>query len=883
MNVIAQSPKRTNPNVLLFSSTGADQRLKRPSVESVSESSQKKRPTPAENSSCSSDGEELRGLLKRTGTGRIFLALAQKTSSLKYEKDQNKLTEIIIENKILNSSNFKIKSDEFPEIVKSIQSLFPVEETTYFIPYRNSEGSQKCQAKGKLVSKYYTLRKEMTAAGIISKKRESVDSDDDDHPSPGKRIYPAIMLRLSSIQKLLKSKPKKGPSKRARDGNDNTAREEVGDVDTTVTSYIATYPALRSKEGYTLFETDFAHLYPHHTLRIYSEFDDFSTRALKALNSIEKKPKALENNLEILEDGDLSDEAKHLVVLLSLCYLDNVVTATRTKRDNTVLSWRPPQPEIQEGFITHVETPGRADSFISKRYEKFASWGLPVQPFVVVCGPSVEEIDDCFVVLSKTVKFNGIQSVRRALDICFKIIHAVNAEYSCESYRLWMLIQKRLYKLDTKADNVKNDAQLPNVLKSGTSQISVCDIVGSSVPDQNSAVAGCDTNLSKLEDCDPEKTDSVEQHKTPDPNVFKDQLKDYACKLIAKLNAKPGQPRSMVQEHVNDSTEFLSSTLSTVDEMIKAKLMESNVDPTVTKEISEIFSVLKNPFDGLTSEYFCFKYLKEKGYFIEPKEFDIDSALVTERVDKKVKLEVDVVKGIFIPLRKVLKAFLELPNVFDIVMAALESKQPDGIIGEFIHAPHWQAKKLQFGEKIVIPLNPYHDDYEVDKELGPHSAKLGAVYVRLACLPSEFQGHVENIFLALLFNSDDRKEFGNKLVFRKLVKEFNFLQQSGIEIRRKDCTVRVYFAIGVLSADNAAMHLMLGFTECFTSNYPCRFCKVYKHVMHYQCEEDPTLFRDRVHHDMDIAEGNVTRTGVNGRSVFEDVKFFHSTENPMVD
>ncbi|KAJ1528938.1 hypothetical protein ONE63_007307 [Megalurothrips usitatus] len=440
MNVITQSPKRTNPNVLLFSLTGADQRLKRPSVESGSESSQKKGPTPAENSSCSSDRE--------------------------YEKDQNKLTEIIIENKILNSSNFKIKSDEFPEIVKSIQSLFPgEEEASYFIPYRNSEGSQKCQAKGKLVSKYYTLRKEMTAAGIISKKRESVDSDDDDDPSPGKRIYPTIMLRLSSIQKLLKSKPKKGASKRARGGNDNTEREEVGDVDTTVTSYIATYPALRSKEGYTLFETDFAHLYPHHTLRIYSEFDDFSTRALKALNSIEKKPNALENNLEILEDGDLSDEAKHLVVLLSLCYLDNVVTVTRTKRDNKVLSWRPPQPEIQEGFITHVETPGRADSFISKRYEKFASWGLPVQPFVVVCGPSVEEIDDCFVVLSKTVKFNGIQSVRRALDICFKIIHAVNAEYSCESYRLWMLIQKRLYKLDTKADNVKNDAQLPNVLK----------------------------------------------------------------------------------------------------------------------------------------------------------------------------------------------------------------------------------------------------------------------------------------------------------------------------------------------------------------------------------------------------------------------------------
>lgn len=44
----------------------------------------------------------------------------------------------------------------------------------------------------------------------------------------------------------------------------------------------------------------------------------------------------------------------------------------------------------------------------------------------------------------------------------------------------------------------------------------------------------------------------------------------------------------------------------------------------------------------------------------------------------------------------------------------------------------------KFGEKLVIPLFVFFDDFEVDKEIGPHSAKLGAVYVKIACLPSEF-------------------------------------------------------------------------------------------------------------------------------------------------
>lgn len=56
-------------------------------------------------------------------------------------------------------------------------------------------------------------------------------------------------LRLSSIQKLFQAKSKKPAKGSKKDVNGNNENEEV---DSTVISYIASYPPLRSKEGFNL-------------------------------------------------------------------------------------------------------------------------------------------------------------------------------------------------------------------------------------------------------------------------------------------------------------------------------------------------------------------------------------------------------------------------------------------------------------------------------------------------------------------------------------------------------------------------------------------------------------------------------------------------------
>lgn len=69
---------------------------------------------------------------------------------------------------------------------------------------------------------------------------------------------------------------------------------------------------------------------------------------------------------------------------------------------------------------------------MQERKKKLLNWGITVQPYVLVCGSSVNNIDACYVILDMETQFL-VQSPIRALDLCFKIIHAAHLEYSPES------------------------------------------------------------------------------------------------------------------------------------------------------------------------------------------------------------------------------------------------------------------------------------------------------------------------------------------------------------------------------------------------------------------------------------------------------------------
>lgn len=362
-----------------------------------------------------------------------------------------------------------------------------------------------------------------------------------------------------------------------------------------------------------------------------------------------------------------------------------------------------------------------------------------------------------------------------------------------------------------------------------------------------------------------------------------DQIKTYASSFICRMYSKSSLSRKIVQEYIEDTSDFLSTSISKLSHDIVAELKSQNIDSNIIDAICLRLTLLKDPFKNLHSEYLRLQFLEKLGLYIAPEPYVIGSDIFTKDINGKRVLELDKINGQFIRLRTVFKCFLELPNVFDVIMNSLNGTSNECLVADYIHGSHWQRKKVLFGEKLVIPVFIFYDDFEVDKEIGSHSAKLGAVYIKIACLPAEFQSSLDNIFVALLFNTSDRINYGNKATFGKLITELNFLFNNGIKITVNGVIRTVYFVIGLVVADNLALHSLLGFAEGFTANFPCRFCRAHRSLINIQTEEISSLLRNKVQHTIDCNIGNVSLSGVNEESVLSDVETFEVTDNPSVD
>ncbi|XP_067210770.1 uncharacterized protein [Linepithema humile] len=306
-------------------------------------------------------GEQLRFLLNKSATGRCFLQLAKQGSYLK-DKDRNKLTDIIIENQL--SKCDKISPTEFTELVGAIQYLFPQEDSElYYIPYKYINGN-KLLVKGKLITKYYSIRKEFKALGIIaSKNKDQSDSQDDlvaDDDLQGKLAFlkenvepwPTIIdyWTDTSKQRIAQLHAKSRLTNKENDKrNINKSKTNRVILQTTtliqekkelenISTYLKKYPVLQEKLGYTLFEIDFDFLYPEQKLKAYNSYSEFCNRIIQALNNEDNKCETVKDNCLLFANDEISEDSKNLVALLSLCYLDTVVTVAR-KSGRT---WRPP-------------------------------------------------------------------------------------------------------------------------------------------------------------------------------------------------------------------------------------------------------------------------------------------------------------------------------------------------------------------------------------------------------------------------------------------------------------------------------------------------------------------------------------------------------------
>ena len=79
-----------------------------------------------------------------------------------------------------------------------------------------------------------------------------------------------------------------------------------------------------------------------------------------------------------------------------------------------------------------------------------AKYNLGLQPYVIVVGATLDKIEAPYVNINKTLY--SIESPFKAIDICYKVFHVLNAKYPPESEQIWLLLQQCLYKFEISED-----------------------------------------------------------------------------------------------------------------------------------------------------------------------------------------------------------------------------------------------------------------------------------------------------------------------------------------------------------------------------------------------------------------------------------------------
>ncbi|KAE9522621.1 hypothetical protein AGLY_016984 [Aphis glycines] len=133
------------------------------------------------------------------------------------------------------------------------------------------------------------------------------------------------------------------------------------------------------------------------------------------------------------------EESSLVTVFLVLPFLFSSVTI---KNKNGKGNWRPSNSEMRDGFILHLRSHAEVT-----RYEQLA---FTLQPLIIIIGPIISDIAQYFVWVDDT--YYLVNSIITAVDCCFKIIHALHAQYLVESKSVWLFIQKGCFKLKTSWD-----------------------------------------------------------------------------------------------------------------------------------------------------------------------------------------------------------------------------------------------------------------------------------------------------------------------------------------------------------------------------------------------------------------------------------------------
>lgn len=362
--------------------------------------------------------------------------------------------------------------------------------------------------------------------------------------------------------------------------------------------------------------------------------------------------------------------------------------------------------------------------------------------------------------------------------------------------------------------------------------------------------------------------------------TFSRVLDSSAIKFISKCYSLYNLPRNIVQQIIDDVS-LMFTNISNILEPKCLRLVNGHESSELI-ELQNMIWLSQNPFHKFRTEHLRFNYFQENGSLIKPISFRVGEEFTDVKCDNGVTLDIKKCSASFIPPSDILKAFMELPNVFETIIEYINSLTDSNVICNIIQTEIWKNVLKRFGNKTVLPICLYFDDFEVNNPLGTHAGvhKIGAVYYSILCLPPQYASNLDNIFVAQFHHTKDLQKFGTNFVFGHLLDNLKQLEKDGIVISINNTERQIYFVVTLILGDNLGVHKMLGFHESFNCNYFCRFCRTHKSLTTSEVVENHVHVRTIDNYNADLQN---TQFGIKEKCIFNELENYHCIVNITCD
>ncbi|XP_066535471.1 uncharacterized protein [Hoplias malabaricus] len=356
--------------------------------------------------------------------------------------------------------------------------------------------------------------------------------------------------------------------------------------------------------------------------------------------------------------------------------------------------------------------------------------------------------------------------------------------------------------------------------------------------------------------------------------------------FLAKLRANSSQTLTAITYVVQQTSTLVNDIVSSLRNKTMSFLKKiGQAETPEGQELEQKFAAAAEPFRNFESEYKQMKYFASTGYLVQPVEEPLPGFSYTQkRVSTTGSVRQVAVRDTFqrVPLRPLLKLVLESPETMEKILAWRE--QEIGALQDFRDGTMFKASAL-FSREFAIPLLLYCDECETVNPLGSKTSvhKLGFLYFTVKCLPPEFLSTLSAYFLLAVYKSDDVKTYGMDVVLEPVVDEIRSLEMNGLQIDTPCFKGIVKIGIAQVCGDNLGLNAVLGYTESFSANSVCRWCRVQKEILHVQTFEDESLLRNNINYQTDLYLHNPAVTGLKRESVLNRLEFYKVVDNVAPD